>query len=60
MLKCLGAKVESFDRKHTIMSEGDSSRYIGIVLSGSVRVIRLDYYGNRNIIGSAKASEMFL
>lgn len=59
MLTCFGAKVEFFDKKYTIFTEGSSARYIGIVLSGSVQIIQVDYYGNRNILSSVEPSGMF-
>jgi CRP-like cAMP-binding protein len=59
MLVCLGAKVEFFDKKYTIMAEGSSAKYIGIVLSGSAHIIQIDYYGNRSILGGISASEIF-
>lgn len=59
MLVCLGAKVESFDKKYTIIAEGNPAKYIGIVLSGSVQIIRIDYYGNRSILTESGASEVF-
>ena len=59
MLGCLGAKVESFDKKYTVLAEGKPAKFIGIVLSGSVPVLRVDYYGNRSIISNAMPSQMF-
>lgn len=59
MLACLGARVESFDKKYTVFSEGNPAKYIGIVLSGSVKIVQMDYYGNRSILGSAGVSEVF-
>jgi CRP-like cAMP-binding protein len=59
MLVCLGARVEYFDKKYTIFSEGSSAYYIGIVLSGSVQTVQVDYYGNRSIIGENSPSEVF-
>ena len=32
---------------------------MGIVLSGSVQVINVDYYGNRTILSGAEPSELF-
>ncbi|MBQ7293719.1 MAG: Crp/Fnr family transcriptional regulator [Clostridia bacterium] len=58
MLTCLGAKVEHFDKKYTVFSEGSPAKHIGIVLSGSVQVIQIDYYGNRNILMEAEPSDM--
>ena len=59
MLTCFDAKVMSFDKKYTILQEGKPAKYVGIVLSGSVQIIRVDYYGNRSIITELYASDMF-
>ena len=59
MLTCLGARIESYDKKYTIFAEGSSAKYIGIVLSGSVQMIQFDYYGNKSILSNAAPSEMF-
>lgn len=59
MLGCLGARIEFFDKKYTVMAEGNAARYIGIVLSGSVQIIQVDYYGNRSILGNVGPSQMF-
>lgn len=59
MLTCFGAKVEAFEKKHTIISEGNPAEYIGIMLSGSAQIIRIDYYGNRSILSEVGPSEIF-
>ena len=59
MLVCLDASVVSFDKKYTIFSEGTPARYLGIVLSGSVQVIRMDYYGNRSILSELGTGQVF-
>ncbi|MBQ7397575.1 MAG: Crp/Fnr family transcriptional regulator [Clostridia bacterium] len=59
MLNCLGAKIDFFDKKYTVMAEGNVARYIGIVLSGSVQIIQVDYYGNRSILGNVGQSGVF-
>ncbi len=59
MLGCLGAKVETFDKKYTIMAEGNPAKYIGIVLSGSAQIMQVDYYGNRSILSSVEAPQVF-
>lgn len=43
----------------TILREGDPVRYAGIVLSGSIQVMREDYNGNRDIINSMAAPGLF-
>ncbi|MBE6707667.1 MAG: Crp/Fnr family transcriptional regulator [Ruminococcaceae bacterium] len=59
MLTCFGAKVVSFDKKFTIFAEGKSVKHIGIVLSGSVQVVQMDYYGNRSILSVIGEGDMF-
>ena len=59
MLSCLGAKVDSYDKKYTVFAEGSAAKYIGIVLSGSVQILQFDYYGNKNILSNVGPSEMF-
>ena len=59
MLTCFDARVESFDKKYTVMAEGSNKNYIGVVLSGSVQISRSDFYGNRSIISSSEEGELF-
>ena len=59
MLHCLGARVLSFQKHQIIFEEGDSAKYIGIVLSGAVQVFQVDYHGNRSIFSNLYASEIF-
>lgn len=59
LLACLDAKIEVFDKKYTIIAEGNPAKYIGIVLTGSVQIVRIDYFGNRSIISGAEPSEVF-
>ena len=59
MLGCLGARVERFDKKYTVLSEGDTAKYVGIMLSGSAQIVRMDYCGNRSIIAEVGQCEMF-
>ena len=59
MLTCLGARIEFFDKKYTIFAEGSSAKYIGILLSGSVQTVLVDFYGNRSIVEECRPSEIF-
>ena len=43
----------------SVFAEGSSAKYIGIVLTGSVQIVYVDYFGNRSILGVASPSEMF-
>lgn len=59
MLSCMGAKVITFDKKYTILQEGKPAKYIGIMLSGTAQIVRVDYYGNRSIISEIHKGELF-
>jgi len=59
MLGCLGAKVKRFRKKEFILAEGDPAREIGIVLSGAVQIVQVDYFGNRSIMTEVGPSELF-
>ena len=59
MLGCLGARVEQFDKKYTIFTEGAPARKLGILLSGSAQIVQIDYYGNRSILGEVAKGELF-
>ena len=59
MLTCLGAKTDFFDKKYTVFAEGTPAKYVGVVLSGSVQVVQIDYYGNRSILSEIGASQVF-
>ena len=59
MLGCLQAKVMSFDKKYTILTEGSRARHLGIVLTGTAQIVQVDYYGNRSILCGLSPSEIF-
>lgn len=59
VLSCLGAKQISCNKGETIFAEGDTAKYIGIVLRGSVQLVRVDYYGNRSILTSIEPPQLF-
>lgn len=59
MLSCLGANVIEVKKNQVIFSEGDPADTVGIVLEGSVQMIREDYYGNRSIVARIGPSGIF-
>lgn len=59
MLGCLDARVEFFDKKYTIIAEGNPAKYIGILLSGSAQISRTDFYGNRSIVSKVVPGDNF-
>lgn len=59
MLGCLDAKACRFDKNQTVIAEGSRARHIGILLSGSVQIVRVDYYGNKSIVATVEPGEIF-
>ena len=59
MLGCLGARPVSVKKGQALFREGDKAVYIGIILSGSVQVVREDYYGNRSIMAHMGPKQLF-
>lgn len=59
ILSCFGARLEHFDKKYTVFAEGFPARQLGIVLSGSVQMTQMDYYGNRTLISVMGKADVF-
>lgn len=59
LLRSIKAKVKVFSKDEAIFLEGSPAIYIGIVLSGTVLIVRTDYYGNRSIVSRAEPGELF-
>lgn len=59
MLHCLDAKIIGFNKKETILAEGEPAKYIGIVLSGNAQIVQVDYFGNRSIVATIEPAELF-
>ena len=59
MLGCLNAKERSYKKGDAVFAEGDKAKYLGIVLEGSVHLVRVDYYGNRSILANIEPPQLF-
>ena len=59
MLSCLGAVLRSYDKNQPVLSEGDAPDRIGVVLTGAVQIVRVDYNGNRSILTELLPGQMF-
>ena len=59
ILGCLGARITQIKKGQAIFREGDTTAFIGIVLTGAVQLIREDYYGNRSIVAYIGPAELF-
>lgn len=59
LLGCLGATVRSYKKNSVILSAGDSTKCLGIVLTGSAQIAQTDYYGNRSIMTHIETAQIF-
>lgn len=59
ILKCLSSKNKFYKKNDFIFSEEDSTNYAGIVISGSVCVIKEDFWGNRAILDKLEVGDLF-
>lgn len=59
MLSCLGAEIITAVKNQPVFLEGDTAKYVAVVLSGAVMVVKEDYYGNRSVIGNVAPGELF-
>lgn len=59
LLDCLGARKELVGKNEVVFEAGAAVPELGLVLSGAIRVERLDFWGRRSILGRAEAGETF-
>ena len=59
LLPCLGAVIKEYEKNQIIFLEGDRATKFGIVLDGSVRIIKEDFNGNRSVLASVERYELF-
>ncbi|MBO5486480.1 MAG: Crp/Fnr family transcriptional regulator [Eubacterium sp.] len=59
IIRRLNGKKVNVSKGNPVFLEGDSARYIGVVLLGTVHVVREDYYGNRSVMAVLQPGEMF-
>ena len=50
MLNCLGYRIEQYKKGAFISMEGEHLQNIGVILEGSVDMIKEDYWGNKTIL----------
>ena len=59
ILNCLSPKVNYYKKKDMIMQQGDHVHFVGIVLSGSIQIIKEDIEGNINILDHLVINDIF-
>ena len=59
MLNCLSGKTARYKKDDVLLLSGDTVNFVGLVLSGSVRIINEDVNGNTALLAEPGASESF-
>ena len=59
MLGCIGYHVGSFSKGEVVALEGDNLKHIGIILSGSVDMVKEDLWGNKTMLIRLRKDELF-
>ena len=59
MLNCLGGKIATITKGNPVFLEGEPAKYVGVVLSGKVQIVRDDYYGNRSVLAVVSPGGLF-
>lgn len=59
MLSCMDAQICRFSKNQTILRAGDPAKYMGIVLTGRVQVIRDAICGSRSILADFDPTQIF-
>jgi CRP-like cAMP-binding protein len=59
MIRCMGARTVSYDKGNVILLSGTAVNSIGLIISGSAKVIREDKDGNAAILSGLAVSDTF-
>ena len=59
MLTCFGYYLGSFQKGEPVAMEGSYIRHFGVVLSGSVDMVKEDIWGNRTLLIRSKKDDVF-
>lgn len=50
LLTCLKSRISTFPKEYTVIDEADCTDEMGIIISGSVNIVRYDFWGNRTVV----------
>ena len=59
LAECLGGREVRFEKGGFLYHEGDFPVMAGLVLEGSVHIIKEDFWGNRTILGHVETGDLF-
>ncbi len=59
MMKCLDAQTRTYEKGSYLFRVGETTTTMGMVLEGSVRLEKEDYWGNRSILAQIGPGQLF-
>lgn len=59
LLSCLQPHTRQFSKGQVLLHEGDHTGELGIILSGSLQIVRHDFWGNKTIVSRVCEGELF-
>ena len=59
LLDCLDARERAYEKGTWLLRRGERTDRLGLVLSGTVHILREDFWGSRSIVGLAGPGEIF-
>ena len=59
MLGCIGYHISTYEKGEIVAFEGENMKHIGIVISGTVDMIKEDLWGNRTMLMRERKNDLF-
>lgn len=59
LLSCLKVRKKTYEKGEWIFDSGQKMTHIGLILHGSAKIVRFDFWGNRHIISPLLESDVF-
>ena len=59
LLNCLDGRITRVTKGNPVFLEGEPARFMGVVLFGTVQIVRDDYYGNRSVLTVVSPGGLF-
>ena len=59
LLGCLDVETAQYEKGSFVMHSGQKTRRMGLVLEGTVHIIKEDFWGNRVILGQSVQGQIF-
>ena len=59
MLQCLSAWVSDYEKGAYLLRPGEAVTAVGLIVKGSVEIVKEDFWGNRNILAKFGPGQLF-